>query len=166
MLFLCFDFNSLHLFPFSNLLILFLFLFQLDLFRRSLQSTQPPDKHTQTVGGAPPSSRILSNKRSVQPIGPSRIVYSSNSLDATFWTAPLSPISITLAVLLGFVVLFLVLGRQQESYEGGETYRAGGDVADSDTDLDTHLDWRVTREHGGGFANPRGAEAARSTKMS
>ena len=34
--------------------------------------------------------------------------------DATLWTAPLSPISITLAVFFGFVLLFLILGRQQK----------------------------------------------------
>jgi len=74
-----------------------------------------------------------------------RVIYSSNIDDATWWTAPLTPVSITLAALLGFVILFLVLGCQQRSQEVVEDYE--DDEVDETvydgfdlTDADPHID--------------------------
>ena len=55
-----------------------------------------------------------------------RVIYSSSIEDATWWTAPLTPISITLAALLGFVILFLILGCQQRTQEVLEDYEDDG----------------------------------------
>ena len=74
-----------------------------------------------------------------------RVVYSSSSDDATWWTAPLTPVSITLAALLGFIILFLVLGCQQRRQEVVDDYEDDGidQTAYDDFDLsetDPHID--------------------------
>ena len=61
------------------------------------------------------------NSRPLMPLN-GRVIYSSNIDDATWWTAPLTPVSITLAALLGFVILFLILGCQQRRQEVVEDY--------------------------------------------
>jgi len=76
-----------------------------------------------------------------------RVIYSSSIDDATWWTAPLTPVSITLAALLGFVILFLVLGFQQRRQEviEGEFFQDDGveqtayDEYDP-LDTDPHID--------------------------
>jgi len=74
-----------------------------------------------------------------------RVVYSSSVDDATWWTAPLTPVSITLAALLGFIILFLVLGCQQRRQEVVDDYDDDGidQTAYDDFDLsetDPHID--------------------------
>jgi len=74
-----------------------------------------------------------------------RVIYSSNIDDATWWTAPLTPVSITLAALLGFVILFLVLGCQQRKVEILEDYEDdGNDHVEYDdydaSEVDPHID--------------------------
>lgn len=74
-----------------------------------------------------------------------RVVYSSSVDDATWWTAPLTPVSITLAALLGFIILFLVLGCQQRRQEVVDDYEDDGidQTAYDDFDLsetDPHID--------------------------
>jgi len=74
-----------------------------------------------------------------------RVVYSSSLDDATWWTAPLTPVSITLAALLGFIILFLVLGFQQRRQEVTDDYEDYGiDHAEYDdydlSEADPHID--------------------------
>jgi hypothetical protein len=70
-----------------------------------------------------------------------RVVYSSNIDDATWWTAPMSPVSITLAALLGFVILFVILHLQQRRQMAleEEMYQSAYEDADL-VDLDSHID--------------------------
>ena len=110
---------------------------QLQLIRLSLHACQAPP--TRDQGPAP--SRLSTNHRPPQPLE-GRVIYSSMLADSTFFTAPLSPLSITLAALLGFVVLFIVLGRSQGGEGGSEAdgaYRGGAGGSD-ESDLDGHLD--------------------------
>jgi len=80
-----------------------------------------------------------------------RIIYSSNIDDATWWTAPLTPVSITLAALLGFIILFLILGCQQrrqtsvevmyDDYVDDDAYDATAYDDDFDpSNADPHID--------------------------
>jgi len=86
----------------------------------------------------------MSNTRPLQSLN-DRVIYSSNLDDATWWTAPLTPVSITLAALLGFVILFLVLGCQQrrqevvDDYDDDELDESGYDDYDV-SDADPHID--------------------------
>lgn len=103
---------------------------QMEMFQRSVNSNS---------AGQPGSNKqdipLGNNFRLEQPLN-DRIIYSSNIDDATIWTAPLSPISITLAVLLGFIILFLVLGRQQRlDAEADKT-----DYHEYEHDADAHQD--------------------------
>jgi len=82
------------------------------------------------------------NSRPLMPLN-NRVIFSSNIDDATWWTAPLTPVSITLAALLGFVILFLVLGCQQQRQEIVEDYEDDGIDQTDDYDLydaDPHID--------------------------
>lgn len=84
------------------------------------------------------------NNRPLMPLN-DRVVYSSSVDDATWWTAPLTPVSITLAALLGFIILFLVLGCQQRRQEVVDDYDDDGidQTAYDDFDLsetDPHID--------------------------
>jgi len=84
------------------------------------------------------------NSRPLMPVN-DRVIYSSSLDDATWWTAPLTPVSITLAALLGFVILFMVLGCQQRRQEVLEDYEYDGieQTAYDDLDLsetDPHID--------------------------
>lgn len=102
----------------------------MEMFQRSVNSNS---------AGQPGSNKqdipLGNNFRLEQPLN-DRIIYSSNIDDATIWTAPLSPISITLAVLLGFIILFLVLGRQQRlDAEADKT-----DYHEYEHDADAHQD--------------------------
>jgi len=69
-----------------------------------------------------------------------RVIYSSSIDDATWWTAPLTPVSITLAALLGFIILFLVLGFQQRRQEVMEEYDGDGFDQSAYDDADLHTD--------------------------
>jgi len=87
---------------------------------------------------------MVPNVRPLQPLN-DRVIYSSSIDDATWWTAPLTPVSITLAALLGFVILFLVLGCQQRRQEVVEDYEDDGidQTAYDDFDpseTDPHID--------------------------
>jgi len=86
---------------------------------------------------------MVTNRRPLMPLN-DRVVYSSSIDDATWWTAPLTPVSITLAALLGFVILFMVLGCQQRRQEVIEDYddmvdQTGYDDYDH-LDVDPHTD--------------------------
>lgn len=102
----------------------------METFQRSVSSN---------AAGQPGSNKqdipLGNNFRLEQPLN-DRVIYSSNLDDGTIWTAPLSPISITLAVLLGFIILFLVLGRQQRlDAEADKT-----DYPEYEHDGDAHQD--------------------------
>lgn len=110
---------------------------QMDLFQRSVFSNTV---HQSSSGvKKKPDVPLRKNFRPAQPLN-DRVVYSSNIEDATLWTAPLSPISITLAVLLGFIVLFLVLGRQQRLEMEAERLEYHRHHHDHEHTTDVHQD--------------------------
>ena len=54
---------------------------------------------------------LVDNFRLMQPLG-SRTLYTSDPRHATLFTSPLhSPISVTVAILLGFILMFVLLNR-------------------------------------------------------
>ena len=62
-----------------------------------------------------PYLMLVNNFRAVQNIG-SRHIYSSDPKHASLLTAPLeSPISFTIAIFLGIVVIFVIIGKGDQS---------------------------------------------------